>query len=207
MTKHQRPGVPSHGTVVDWEWFIFDRFNMSATGSNLSTFREQLARTDRQGGNHNHSPHLLPVILIELVALLRCYLRFDGPLVDDPFQLQTPKSEMSWIMRKPCIIPNDDPGRPIQAKSYPIFRTEDFRSTLNIGWIPDSGLDFFTLFFVDLHKKWKDLMERADSHLINYVSKFRSLPRDVMIMLIWYIARETLAGKREEPRFHRQSST
>lgn len=79
---------------------------------------------------------------------------------------------MSWIMRKPCIIPDDDPGRPTETKSNPIFRTEDFRSTLDIGWIPDSGLDFFTLFLEDLHGKWKNLMERADSHLIKYVSNF-----------------------------------
>lgn len=119
----------------------------------------------------HYNPNFLLVILIKYpVALLRCYLRFDGPLEDDSFGLQTPRSEMSWIMRKPCIIPEDDPGRTTETKSNPIFRTEDFRSTLDIGWIPDSGLDFFTLFLEDLHIKWKNLMERADSHLIKYVS-------------------------------------
>lgn len=73
---------------------------------------------------------------------------------------------MSWIMRKPRIAPEDDLT---ETKFIPVFRTEDFRSTLDIGWIPDSGLDFFTLFVEDLHTKWKDLMERAHSHLVNYV--------------------------------------
>lgn len=97
----------------------------------------------------------------------------DGPPVDE--LLQTPRSEMSWIMRKPRITPKDDPTG---VKSNPIFRTEDFRSTLDIGWIPESGLDFFTLFVEDLHKKWKDLMERAESHLVNYVSNFGPSPNE-----------------------------
>lgn len=99
----------------------------------------------------------------------------NGPPADDLPLLQTPRSEMSWIMRKPRIIPEDDPT---EVKSNPIFRTEDFRSTLDIGWIPESGLDFFTLFVEDLHKKWKDLMERADSHLVNYVSNIRYSPHE-----------------------------
>lgn len=80
---------------------------------------------------------------------------------------------MSWIMRKPRIAPEDDPT---ETKFIPIFRTEDFRSTLDIGWIPDSGLDFFTLFVEDLHAKWGDLMDRASEHLVNYVSNFGSSP-------------------------------
>lgn len=63
-------------------------------------------------------------------------------------------------------------GKPIDANYNPVFRSEDFRSTLDIGWIPDHGIDFFTLFILDLHAKWRVLIEKADSHLSTNVSIF-----------------------------------
>lgn len=47
----------------------------------------------------------------------------------------------------------------------PIFRSEDFRGTIDIGWIPQSGVDFFTWYIVDLHKKWRVVFDDADDHL------------------------------------------
>lgn len=49
MLRPLRASVRPTGTLVDWEWFLFDRFAVSATGSDLSTFGELLARTDQQG--------------------------------------------------------------------------------------------------------------------------------------------------------------
>lgn len=52
MPKPPRASIPSDGNVVDWEWFVFDRFTVSATGSDLSTFGELLTRTDQQGKDY-----------------------------------------------------------------------------------------------------------------------------------------------------------
>lgn len=64
------------------------------------------------------------------------------------------------------------PGTGIDVGSKPVFRSEDFRSTIDIGWIPENGVDFFTLFIVDLHKKWRVLFDEANSHLSRNVGGF-----------------------------------
>lgn len=92
--------------------------------------------------------------------------------VGEAFQVVCQKSQISWVMQKPHISLGGDTGQRTDAGSNPIFRTEDFRSTLDVGWIPDSGLDFFTLFLEDAHRKWKDLTEEAHSHLAKSVSNF-----------------------------------
>lgn len=84
-------------------------------------------------------------------------------------------------MRKPCVglDAQSDPGKGVGEDSKPIFRSEDFRSTLNIGWIPENGVDFFTLFIIDLHKKWRVLLEQADIHLSRNVGEIRSFAHNI----------------------------
>lgn len=65
-------------------------------------------------------------------------------------------------MRKLSIVSTNPAANPASA---PIFQSEDFRGTLEIGWIPESGVDFFTWFIVDLHKKWRVVFDDADDHL------------------------------------------
>lgn len=156
-------------------------------------------------------------MLTKLIVLLSCYVCFEF-LTQIPdtenektprslgkaFKTKNQKSEISWIMRKPCINPDaqsDLEGR-ADAKSNPIFRSEDFRSTLSIGWIPDSGLDFFTLFILDLHKKWRVLFEKADSHLVESVS---SCPRSMTGIGNNFMttAQDTSTEQGKDRRFHR----
>lgn len=84
-------------------------------------------------------------------------------------------------MRKPSVGPGtqSDPGNGANEDSKPIFRSEDFRSTFNIGWIPENGIDFFTLFIIDLHKRWRVLLEQADIHLSKNVGEIRSLAHNI----------------------------
>lgn len=84
-------------------------------------------------------------------------------------------------MRKSYRSPDAqvDPGTGTNADSKPVFRSEDFRSTIDIGWIPENGVDFFTLFIVDLHKKWRALFDEADSHLSLNVGGLKYLARNI----------------------------
>lgn len=50
-------------------------------------------------------------------------------------------------------------------KSNPIFRSMNYRSTLEYGWVPNHGVDFFTLFIRDLQNKWQEIFKKADIHL------------------------------------------
>lgn len=122
-------------------------------------------------------------ILIAPLALLSCYICFEllqVPNTEDdqtsenlgrPFQADLQKKEISWIMRKACVQDfQPDPETLIDANSYPIFRSVDFRSTIDIGWIPDNGIDFFTLFILHIHEEWRALFEKADIHQVINVS-------------------------------------
>lgn len=157
------------------------------------------------------------VVLIKLVELLSCYICFDWSMSSgssdveykDTFRFEPPRSEISWIMRKSYLMPDTDAGPPTETKPNRTLRTEDFRSTVDIGCIPDNGLDFFTLFVHDLHRKWIALLKDADSHLAENVSNFESSTRNVMnnFGLVIHTAQETLAKKRENRRFHRYTLT
>ncbi|KAL0631495.1 hypothetical protein Q9L58_009632 [Maublancomyces gigas] len=50
-------------------------------------------------------------------------------------------------MRKPCVglDAQSDPGKGVNENLKPIFRSEDFRSTLSIGWIPENGRQILLL--------------------------------------------------------------
>lgn len=78
------------------------------------------------------------------------------------FKVAAAKSTINWTMRKRAPEPNQE--------FTPILRTIDFVSTLDIGWVPDDAVDFFNAFMVDLHKKWRVLLEEADTHLDHSVS-------------------------------------
>lgn len=85
------------------------------------------------------------------------------------FHTRNERSEISWTMRK-LSLPSSDPAIGSNADSTPVFRSEDFRSTLQIGWIPENGVDFFPWCVVDLHKKWRGVFDDADAHLRKNVS-------------------------------------
>jgi hypothetical protein len=55
------------------------------------------------------------------------------------------------------------------GNTEPFFRSIEYRSTLNYGWVPSHGVEFFKLFIVDLHEKWRDVLDKANSHLAESV--------------------------------------
>lgn len=110
-----------------------------------------------------------------------CYLSFDfyvhtPPPPPDPtkirrvdpravetytcFLTEVQKSEISWIMRK---------AESTDGKSN-IFRSMNYRSSLEYGWVPNHAVDFVTLFIRDLENKWKEIFKKAELHLKETVS-------------------------------------
>lgn len=121
------------------------------------------------------------------IVLLICYVCFDflvqaqdtqdqgslisnRPVMSRAFRVEAKQSKISWTMRKPFISAAE--------KSSPILRSVEFISTLDIGWIPDDVVDFFGLFVLDLHKKWRQFLEKADLHLDASVSTSPPTPRN-----------------------------
>ncbi|KAL0639987.1 hypothetical protein Q9L58_000815 [Maublancomyces gigas] len=104
-------------------------------------------------------------------ALLICYVAFDffvhkpmdrsdpvtmaaAAATGIPFGTSIEKTQISWVMRKP---ESDD--------QRSMFRSMNFRSSFEYGWIPDHGLGFFTLFIQDLARKWREIFRKAEEHL------------------------------------------
>lgn len=87
-----------------------------------------------------------------------------------PFRMKGETSRISWIM----VARSDDSTSksPVDQKPLVNLRTVEYRGTLNIGWIPDHGVEFFTLFVVDLHGKWRKNMENARQHQATNVCGF-----------------------------------
>lgn len=87
-----------------------------------------------------------------------------------PFRMKGETSRISWIM----VARSDDSTSKSPADQKPLvnLRTVEYRGTLNIGWIPDHGVEFFTLFVVDLHGKWRKNMENARQHQATNVCIF-----------------------------------
>lgn len=157
------------------------------SGFGLPKIRQVISEANEQCEDHQSKLYILSM-LTKPTALLRCYVSFNFYMQDpnskkaprDSFEVKAEKSEISWIMRKLRTdrkgdTDTDSNKNGTSADPYFIFRSEDFRSTLDIGWIPESGVDFFTIFINDLHKKWKDLLEGIDEHLDNNVSNSKSL--------------------------------
>ncbi|KAH0604811.1 uncharacterized protein H6S33_006479 [Morchella sextelata] len=156
------PGTNS--TMIKWSWsWIFPNSERNQSGVNLPGVGKLFSAVDRQ-------------------VIVTCHVCFEvlvhipdsenekasGPnalRVGKSFQTTTRGSEVSWTMLKPETIPDAD--SPIETKTSPIFQTIDYRSTIDIGWIPDHGVDFFILFFIDLHDKWRHIFEQAELHLSN----------------------------------------
>lgn len=76
-----------------------------------------------------------------------------------PFVTGIQKTQISWVMRKTE-----------SGDQRSIFRSMNFRSSFGYGWIPDHGVDFFTLFIQDLAQKWRDIFKKAENHLKDTVS-------------------------------------
>lgn len=76
-----------------------------------------------------------------------------------PFVTGVQKTQISWVMRKTE-----------SGDQRSIFRSMNFRSSFGCGWIPDHGVDFFTLFIQDLAQKWRDIFKKAENHLKDTVS-------------------------------------
>jgi len=49
-------------------------------------------------------------------------------------------------------------------------------STLPFGWLPDHGIQFFSLFLRDLKHKWSALFSMAEEHLARTVSIHALVP-------------------------------
>lgn len=116
------------------------------------------------------------------LALLICYVAFDfyvhkpmdksdpvtlaaAAATGIPFGTRVEKTQISWVMRKP---ESDD--------RRSMFRSMNFRSSFEYGWIPDHGLGFFALFIQDLAQKWREIFRRAEEHLKEAVSVLNSVP-------------------------------
>lgn len=175
---------------MEWKWLKLDG-ELKPTGRGLSAVGELVTAIDKQGEAIS-AQDLKLILLIKSIAFLSCFVCFEFLSVSDiegeisgtsgnAFQTNTQKCEISWTMRKRCIglDAQSDPGKGVNEDLKPIFRSEDFRSTLSIGWIPENGVDFFTLFIIDLHKKWRVLLEQADIHLSRNVGEIRSLVNNI----------------------------
>lgn len=102
----------------------------------------------------------------------------DGGAVK-PFRMKGETTRVSWIM----VARSDDNTNkegsdsksPTDQKPLVNLRTVEYRGTLNIGWIPDHGVEFFTLFIADLHEKWRKNLEDARIHQAINVSGIPSV--------------------------------
>ncbi|KAF8535308.1 hypothetical protein BDD12DRAFT_350432 [Trichophaea hybrida] len=105
-------------------------------------------------------------------AFLRCYASFQyyvGHSYQDSdvdcrssFEMTPQRSSISWIMLKGKRRDEQtsSPGARMEILSSRIYI-----STLSFGWIPDHGLEFFSLFLRDLKQKWCLLFDTAENHL------------------------------------------
>lgn len=91
----------------------------------------------------------------------------------EPFRMKGETSQISWIM----VARSDgnankgpDSRYPIDQKPVVNLRTVEYRGTLNTGWVPDHGVEYFTLFIADLHSKWRRHLGDARQHQDTNVS-------------------------------------
>ncbi|RPB10397.1 hypothetical protein P167DRAFT_253492 [Morchella conica CCBAS932] len=156
------PGTNS--TMIKWSWsWIFPNSERNQSGVNLPGVGKLFSAVDRQV---IVTCHVCFEVLVHIPDTEN--EKASGPnalRVGKSFQTTTRGSEISWTMLKPETVPDAD--CPVETKASPIFQTIDYRSTIDIGWIPDHGVDFFILFFVDLHDKWRHIFEQAELHLSN----------------------------------------
>lgn len=97
----------------------------------------------------------------------------------EPFRMKGETSQISWIM----VARSDgnankgsDSKYPIDQKPLVNLRTVEYRGTLNIGWVPDHGVEYFTLFVADLHAKWRRHLGDARHHQDTNVSPVFTYP-------------------------------
>lgn len=76
---------------------------------------------------------------------------------------------MLWLMKR-TIMSTDEPikGKPGGPTSY-VWRSVEFRSTMNHLAIPGSGIAFFTLFVLNAKEIWKKVLVDAKLHLAKRV--------------------------------------
>lgn len=98
------------------------------------------------------------------------------------FQRARETSQISWIMAARIDINGPDSKSPVGQKPLVNLRTVEYRSTLNIGWIPNHGVEFFILFITELHDKWRKLLGDARNHQSVNVS-----PASISISLSDYL--------------------
>lgn len=79
----------------------------------------------------------------------------------------------------------------VDSKTKPlvdICRSMDFRSTMDHGWVPSHGVEFFTLFIQHLHEQWGAIVAQAERHLVKSVRIPHSLAGcSYTYPVIWYI--------------------
>lgn len=79
----------------------------------------------------------------------------------------------------------------VDSKTKPladICRSMDFRSTMDHGWVPSHGVEFFTLFIQHLHEQWGAIVAQAERHLVKSVRMPCSpVGCSYTYPVIWYI--------------------
>lgn len=91
--------------------------------------------------------------------------------MNNNFETRMQKSDISWCMWRNDNALNSETNYASAAtqSAKHVFRSMDFRSTLPHGWVPSHGVDFFTLFILDLYDKWTHVVSRAEQHLARSV--------------------------------------
>lgn len=111
--------------------------------------------------------------------MLLCYVSFGYAVVESDenaqnFEFSRRYSKISWVMFKSRpeklnrTRPSEGTGR--LNKSVEFLESRIYLSSLEFGWLPDHGIEFFSLFVKDLVNKWSVLFERIRAHLAETVS-------------------------------------
>lgn len=102
---------------------------------------------------------------------LICYVHFsfsgqrDAEDLSGNFQVQAPDLRILWLMKRTLSESSeeDQPGSENNRKI--VWRSVEFRSTMRYFWIPENGVDFFTLFVTGVTEQWASIFSQAKTHL------------------------------------------
>lgn len=90
----------------------------------------------------------------------------------EPFQFNTRKVEISWIMRESYGPHREESDEAPDEPGWPFLRSIVYRGTLDLKYllIPSHAAEFFTLFLDHIRESWLELVEKAKLHLAEIVS-------------------------------------
>lgn len=123
----------------------------------------------------NPNPGILCYVCLSFLGLLEA---LPGKLLDERGYFS-----ILWLMKRTTMSTNgrseDEPGGP---NSY-VWRSVEFRSTMNHLAIPESGIEFFTLFVCSAREIWKQVLEDSKSHLVKRVQHSDTTSRPITDLL------------------------